>query len=239
MISNTRIVLADTVYDVFQLDDGGDLDADSRMEPGAWIGAAVASSGLGNVAQATAEATQDSVVTTEDPLLDLLASGGGAAGAAFDVNDPGFPSRASGFGTTSLEVVFDVTEPTEIALAVSLFAALEELIVNTGQGPVDSEVFAFFGLVGANVGLVSSGEVSDDAGDGAPVEDDFVFSGVIAPDTYALTIGAQVDVAGFEDSFGSGIASFGFELRAVPEPPLAGLLLLGLWVIQRAPRRKR
>lgn len=224
LIDSTRIVLADTSYDVFLIDADNALDGEARTTPGPWVGAAVSASQLGDLAQATAETTQDSTVTTNDPLLDLRVAGGGAAGAAFDVNDAGQPSRAKSFGTTSIEVVFDVAAPAEIALAVSLFADLDELQIVSGDGPVDSDVVAFYSLIGANVGVVSAEGLGDVAPDGFPASDDFLFSGALAPDTYALTIGAQAEVAGFENSLGFALASFGFEMRVVPEPGAALLL---------------
>ena len=133
LLSSTRTVLADTSYDIFPTTSDADQDGETRTDPGAWIGAGVAASGLVNIAQATAEATQDSTVTTTDPFTELLVSGGGAAGAAFDVNDPGFASRAQGFGTTSIEVVFDITTPKLVALAVSLLADLDELRLDGGE----------------------------------------------------------------------------------------------------------
>lgn len=227
LIESTRIVLADTSYDVFNLKADGDIDGEARTDPGPWIGAAVAASQLGDLAQATAEATQDSTIRTDAPLLDLLVSGGGAVAAGFDVLDPGQPSRAKGFGTTSIEVIFDVPSAAEIALAVSLFADLDELrIVTVGAGPVESEVVAFYSLIGANVGVVSAESLIDDAPDGFPAQEDFLFAGVLPADTYALTIAAQAEVGGFEDALGAAIASFGFEMRVVPEP--APGVLLGM-----------
>lgn len=226
LLSSTRTVLADTSYDIFPTTSDADQDGETRTDPGAWIGAGVAASGLVNIAQATAEATQDSTVTTTDPFTELLVSGGGAAGAAFDVNDPGFASRAQGFGTTSIEVVFDITTPKLVALAVSLLADLDELRIISGAGPANADVFAFFALVGANVGLVASGDVFDSEDDGIAESDDFTFGGTLAPDTYALTIGAQAEVSGFENSFGFALSSFGFEMRVVPEPRLPTLLAL-------------
>ena len=214
--------------------DGAGVDSQA---PGRFFEAAVSSVGLGDVTNANAEALQDSIVELESNGM-LRAEAGASAGAAFDVFDPGFPSRALASGNTTLAFLFELEQESPISAGLALQAELIQLDVFSTPRPVSVSVHARALLVGASTGIVFERFVEDLEADGDAVTDTLSFFGTLPADTYLFEAVALTELEGFEDSVGLATSGFGFDVRIVPEPGTGALVALGLAALARAGRRR-
>ena len=231
----TRSVIVSTFINASGLFTDSDQEGSQRVGAGDFLEAAVDGTGFGDIVNATGEATQDTTVGI-DRFGRLRVAGGGGAGTVFDVNDPGFPSRATASADSRLTILFTVEVPRPFVVSTALQAELSEANLFEPTGSILSDVRAFARLDGFASGVVFAREVSDDtAGDGASL-DDFTLEGILAPDTYALELLALSNLRGFEDATGFSVASFGVDLTVIPEPGSA--LAIGLGLIALALHRR-
>lgn len=226
VVTIERTVLGASFVEAAEVYQASDQEGFRSDRTGSFVHAAVGGSGFGDVTNAFFEATQDTVIALAPNGFHL--GGSGAAGVEFDVNDAGFPSRGQASANSAIALVFEVTEPSEFSLAVSLSAALSRLEILSGEGPVESSLRAFARLSGAESGWLLDFFASDSTDDGVGDAQSRVLSGVLAPDTYLLEIEASAFQRGFEDAVGQGLAGFAVELVVAPEPSSSVLLGLGL-----------
>lgn len=235
LVDLERSVEAASTANLFSTASQEDQAASSSGATGPFLEASVTSATIALLSQARSEALQDSSVRLSAGGA-LIADGSGSVIGGVDVDDPGFASRAGGSALASAEIVFELTDPAEYVLAVSVLADLVDLTVVSGDATATADLLARFSLVGAASGEIASGARFDDAADGMPVEDDFFSSGVLAPDLYVLLLESSLQLEATEDAFASGTAGYGFDFRVVPEPGTGSLLLAGLVALVRRRR---
>ncbi len=228
--SQTRSIVADGFVENAGV--GTDQDSQFVDEPGpgvldATVDANAAYELLFEAGSATASATQFSDIKTVVPNFQLEASGSGAASMSFDILDPGADSYSEAAGDAFFQVVFTLDTPAHYTLAASLTAELRARTLVSGPGPIDDFIGSFVELSGNASGIIGERTIVDVNADGSRVEALVGKSGMLAPDTYTLQVGAVAEGSGFEDAFGNGQAAFGFEfLVTVPEPAAGGMQAL-------------
>lgn len=234
----TRSVIVSTFIDASGLFIDTDQEGSQRVGPGSFLEAAVDGTGLADIVNATGEATQDTSVEIDRfGRLRVGGGGGGGAGSVFDVNDPGFPSRAVSSADSRLTILFTLDVARPFVVSTSLSAELSEANLFEPSGSILTDVRAFARLDGLASSVVFAREVEDaTAGDGARL-DDFTLEGILAPDTYVLELLALSNLRGFEDATGFSVAGFGIDLTVIPEPGSA--LTIGLGLMALALRRER
>jgi hypothetical protein len=231
-----RSVLAFTFVDASPVFTDTESVGHESREAGVFLEAAVTSIGRGSLTNAIAEASQDSEVSPGGSGLRV--QGAGSVGAAFDVADPGYPSRAEGAGDSALRIVFTLDEASAYSLGVALLADFAELTIFSGTGPASGSFTAFARLTGAAGGVVADWSVTDALADGSTVSLSQSVGGVLAADTYVLEIGAHSFARGFEDAAAFGAAGFGFDLAILREPPAALTFAAALALVTIALRRR-
>ena len=80
----------------------------------------------------------------------------------FDVQDPGFPSRAQGLADSLLSLIFEIDEASSFVLSSSLSVDPIGLNVFAGGGTVNAEVVAMLRLTGLVAGVIVEREVRED-----------------------------------------------------------------------------
>ncbi|MFO0687834.1 MAG: PEP-CTERM sorting domain-containing protein [Myxococcota bacterium] len=232
-----RRVVSSSLVDAYQSLSKDDAVGFRSSAPGTFLQAAVGGTGVGDLTNVNAESVQETEVRF-GPGEGFLIRGSGSAGVGFDVNDPGYPSRAQGSADSSLTITFEVTSPIAFTLGIALSAELPQLEVLSGEGPVDGLVAAFARLYGPT-GFLLDFSIEDDDVDGLPVEETRTLSGILVPGIYGFEVGTSTSLRGFENSVGLGQAGFGLDFLAVPEPTSALLLGLGLAFLSRSTRSNR
>lgn len=228
----SRFVLVSTFVDASGVSTGLRAEGEQSDVTGVFNEAVVDGVGFGDFSNATGEAVQDSEVRIS-ALGELWVDGGGAAGAVFDVNDPGFSSRAQVTADSRLSILFTLDETSPFTFAFSLSAGLAELSLFAPTGGVQSDVTAYARLLGATSGVLFEFDVSDvTVGDGGLAQN-FSMSGVLEPDAYLLDVYALTELRGFEDASGFASSGFGVSFHVVPEPGVSLLLGLGLLGLSR------
>ena len=238
LLQTDRSVLTSTFIDLSGVDSDGAASGFESQDAGRFIDAAVDGVGFGDLVVATGEATQDSSISIA-PLASLAVDAGGAAGGLFDVQDPGFPSRATSLSTSEFGLVFEVATPRPYLLAAALSAELIELTDFSTDASSLGEALAVVQLTGESSGAVFSLSAIDGSADGLAVSASEVARGVLVPDTYVFEIVASTNLRGFEDASGFATAGYGVQFTIVPEPSVATCMALGLVWLTRRPARSR
>jgi hypothetical protein len=233
-----RVVLGSSFVDAAVVYSGSDQVGFGSAESGGFLEAAVGGARYIDVINVITEATQDSDVAIFAGG-GLRVAGSGAVGVGFDVDDPGYPSRAQGSADSTLSILFEVTSPSAFSLAVSLSAELAQLSIFSGGGPVESDLSAYARLLGLTTGTVLEVSVEDDVVDDIVATEARLISGILLPDTYLFEIGATTYLRGFEDAAGLATAGFGLDFHIVPEPGTGMLVGLGLALLARTRARER
>ncbi len=228
LVDQDRLVVAHTFINVAEVWQDDHTAGRESARPGDWVEAAVSGEQLGDLARANALSVHESQLASNLPGRVLHFEGGGSAGVSFDVFDPGYPSIAMGSADSAAEIFFDVERMVPFVLSVSLLADVVELRTMSGGETSVGEANAQFSLVGANRGMVAELSILDLLDDDVSMRDETDLIGMLMPDTYWFQISASVFGEGTGNGGGDVVAGYGFDLRIVPEPGAAILLLLGL-----------
>jgi hypothetical protein len=219
-----------------------DTAFDGKVAPGFGLfnEATAVTTGVAGVSVGVGESVQTTDIQLSDGVL--TTSGSGSAGAAFDVNGPGFSSSASGSGQTTFDLLFTIDEPTHYGIGVALQAELIELSRLVGGVSATGSASASFELRGENLGTIFALAILDDDADGLLLTDSLTTSGVLGPDTYQISLSASTQLDGVANALGEAVAGFGFDLTIAPEPlapALAASALAVLALLARARRSSR
>lgn len=204
--------------------------------PGLFDESVVDGVGIGDIVQATGEATQESIISSLANGLTIEA--GGATGVVVDANDLGEPSFARATAESSLSITFAVEAPSPYALSFSLLADLAELNVFSISADTNSDVFARALLTAGGGETVFDTLAFDPSADDQPETGELTLDGLLLPGVYRLDISSTAFLKATEDASGFATSGYGLSLIIVPEPGtflLAGLGLIGLALYARRP----